>query len=377
VASFFVAGVSGGASDQHFGQSSETISIPHVLVDASIAGDLAAAASSAVKAEEGGYDGLWSSETANDPFFPLVVAAEHTERIDLGTAIVVAFGRSPLTTALSAWDLNAYSRGRFILGLGSQIKPHIERRYSMPWSHPAPRMREFIMAMRAIWDCWQNGTKLDFRGQFYSHTLMTPFFSPAANEFGGPKVVLAAVGQLMTEVAAEVADGLLVHPFTTERYLHEVTLPVVEAGLSASGRTRRELQLSYPALIATGDTDGQRDEAEFGVRRQIAFYASTPAYRGVLDLHGWGSLQPALNTLSKAGKWDEMAGLVTDDVLDAFAVRGAPEEIPALLDARFGDTIDRVSLYMPYHDHNFTPRIAAGLLERRDGASRERGDQRT
>ncbi|MBO0747891.1 MAG: TIGR03617 family F420-dependent LLM class oxidoreductase [Acidimicrobiaceae bacterium] len=335
-----------------------------MLVDHSIGGDLGTAASAAARAEEAGYAGVWTSETANDPLLPLVLAAERTQEIDLGTAIVVAFGRSPLTLALSAWDLNACSEGRFILGLGSQIKAHIVRRYSMPWSHPAPRMREFIQAMRAIWDCWQNGTRLDFRGEFYSHTLMTPFFSPAPNEFGGPRVVLAAVGKLMTQVAAEVADGLLVHPFTTERYLREVTLPVVEAGLAAGGRTRDDFQLAYPALIATGDTEERLAEAEFGVRRQIAFYASTPAYRGVLDLHGWGDLQPALNTLSKAGKWDEMAGLVTDDVLDAFAVRGAPEEISGLLEERFGDAIDRLSLYIPYDDHGCAAQVAASLLRR-------------
>lgn len=336
-----------------------------MLVDCSIAGDLGTTAATAGTAEAAGYDGVWTSETASDPLLPLVLAAEHTERLDLGTAIVVAFGRSPLTLALAAWDLNAYCRGRFILGLGSQIKPHIERRYSMPWSHPAARMREFILAMRAIWDCWQNGSRLNFRGEFYSHTLMTPFFSPAANDFGGPRVVLAAVGKLMTQVAAEVADGMLVHPFTTERYLREVTLPAVEAGLAASGRTRADFQLSYPALIVTGDTDEQFAEAEFAVRRQIAFYASTPAYKGVLDLHGWGEVQPTLNTLSKAGKWDDMAGLVTDDVLEHFALRGAPEEIPALLEARFADAIDRVSLYLPYRDDGSGARIAAGLLSRR------------
>lgn len=335
-----------------------------VLVDCSIAGDLDTAGASAATAEAAGYRGVWTSETASDPLLPLVLAAEHTERVELGTAIVVAFGRSPLTLALEAWDLNAYSRGRFILGLGSQIRPHIERRYSMPWSHPAERMREFILAMRAIWDCWQNGTRLDFRGEFYSHTLMTPFFSPAPNDFAGPRIALAAVGRLMTRVAAEVADGMLVHPFTTERYLREVTLPAVEAGLAAGGRARADFQLSYPALIATGDTETELAEADFAVRRQIAFYASTPAYKGVLDLHGWGDLQPALNTLSKAGKWDEMAGLVTDEVLDHFAVRGAPEEIPALLHARFGDAIDRVSLYMPYHDDHHAAKIAAGLLGR-------------
>jgi probable F420-dependent oxidoreductase len=336
-----------------------------MLVDKPIDGELRSVAASALKAEQAGYDGVWASETAHDPLMQLLLAAEHTERVDLGTAIVVAFGRSPLTLALAAWDLNAYSGGRLILGLGSQIKAHIERRYSMPWGHPAARMREFILATRAIWDSWQNGTKLDFRGDFYTHTLMTPFFSPAANQFGGPKVVLAAVGELMTKVAAEVADGMLVHGFTTERYLREVTLPAVEAGLADGGRARSDFQLSYPALVVTGDSEEQLAQADFGTRKQIAFYGSTPAYKPVLDLHGWGDLQPALNSLSKEGKWDEMAGLITDEVLDAFAVRGAPEEIPAALEARFGDVIDRISLYLPYKGGNVVPRIVAGLLEHR------------
>lgn len=340
-----------------------------MLVDTTIRGDLATAAESAIAAEEAGYDGVWASETSNDPLMPLLLAAEHTEKVDIGTAIVVAFGRSPLSLALAAWELNGYSKGRFILGLGSQIKPHIERRYSMPWSHPAARMREFILAMRAIWDCWQNGTKLDFRGEFYTHTLMTPFFSPKPNDYAGPKVNVAAVGELMTKVASEVADGMLVHGFTTERYLRDVTLPVVEAGLATSGRKRADFELSYPAFVVTGEDETQMAEAEFGTRKQIAFYASTPAYKGVLDLHGWGDLQPRLNTLSKAGEWNEMASLITDDVLDAFAVRGTPEEIPARLRARFDGAIDRLSLYMPYPDHGLAPRIVSGLLEQRSGSS--------
>ena len=177
--------------------------------------------------EKAGYDGLWTSESAHDPFLPLVLAAEHTEQMELGTAIAVAFARSPMQLAYTAHDLQAYSGGRFILGLGSQIKPHIERRFSMPWSHPAPRMREFIMAMRAIWSAWNDGTKLSFRGDFYTHTLMTPFFSPPPAPGGAPEVFLAAVGEAMTAVAGEVADGLLVHAFSTERYLREVTLPAL------------------------------------------------------------------------------------------------------------------------------------------------------
>jgi probable F420-dependent oxidoreductase len=336
-----------------------------MLVDGGIGPDLNAAAATARKAEDAGYDAIWSAETGHDPILPLLLAAEHTERVGLGTAIVVAVGRNPMTLANSAWDLNLYSGGRFMLGLGSQIKPHIERRYSMPWSHPAPRMREFILAMRAIWDCWQNGTKLDFRGEFYTHTLMTPFFNPGPNEFGGPKVFLAAVGEGMTKVAAEVADGLLVHGFTTERYLREVTVPTVQKTLSAGGRSLSDFQLSYPAFVVTGDSEKDIQAAETGVRRQIAFYGSTPAYRPVLELHGWGDLQGELNTLSKRGAWEEMGELISDEILDAFAVRGTPEEIPAELDRRFGDIVDRISLYMPYDGGGVAPRILAGLKERR------------
>ena len=335
-----------------------------MLIDGVIGNELHLAAASAKRSEEAGYDAIWSAETGHDPLLPLLIAAEHTERIQLGTAIVVAFGRSPMTLAHSAWDLNAFSSGRFMLGLGSQIKPHIEKRYSMPWSHPAPRMREFIQAMRAIWESWQNGSPLDFRGDFYTHTLMTPFFNPGPNEFGAPKVFLAAVGEGMTRVAAEAADGMLVHGFTTEKYLREVTVPVVEAGLDGVGRKRADFQMSYPAFVVTGDTEEEVAAAETGTRRQIAFYASTPAYRGVLDCHGWGDLQPELNTLSKRGEWVEMGRLISDEILDAFAVRGTPEEIPAQLYGRFGDVVDRISLYMPYRQSGVAPRIMAGLRER-------------
>lgn len=334
-----------------------------MLIDGGIGNDLRSVADNARKAEEAGYDAVWTSETNHDALLPLVIAAEHTERLGLGTAIVVAFGRNPMTLASSAWDLNAFSQGRFLLGLGSQIKPHIEKRYSMPWSHPAPRMREFISAMRAIWDCWQNGTKLDFRGEFYTHTLMTPFFNPGPNPFGPPKVLLAAVGEGMTRVAAEVADGMLVHGFTTERYMREVTIPAIEAGLASSGRTRADFQLSYPAFVVTGDTGEEMAAAEIGTRKQIAFYASTPAYRSVLECHGWGELQTELNGLSKQGEWDEMGRRITDEILDAFAVRGTPEQIPGLLQGRFGDIVDRISLYMPYHDSGVAPRILAGMRE--------------
>jgi probable F420-dependent oxidoreductase len=316
-----------------------------VRVDGVIGSSLPAVAGQAQKAEAAGYDAVWSAESGHDPFLPLVIAAEHTDRLELGTGIAVAFGRSPMTVASVGWDLSDYTRGRFLLGLGSQIRPHIEKRYSMPWSHPAPRMREFICAVRAIWDCWQNGTKLDFRGDFYSHTLMTPFFNPGPHDHGAPRVFLAGVGEGMTRVAGEVADGLLVHGFTTERYLREVTLPAVEAGLATSGRSRADFQLSYPAFVVTGDSDAQLAAADHDIRRQIAFYGSTPAYRPVLDLHGWGDLQSELNTLSKRGEWGEMGRRISDDILETFAVKGTPEAIPRLLERRFGDVVDRISLY--------------------------------
>jgi probable F420-dependent oxidoreductase len=335
-----------------------------MLVDGGISNDLTQAAGEARRAEEAGYDAVWSAETGHDPFLPLLIAAEHTTTIKMGTAIVVAFGRSPMTLANTGWDLNQFSKGRFYLGLGSQIKPHIEKRYSMPWSHPAPRMKEFISAMRAIWSSWQDRTKLDFRGDFYTHTLMTPFFDPGPNPYGAPKVLLAAVGGGMTKVAGEVADGMLVHGFTTEKYLREVTVPAVEEGLASSGRTRADFELSYPAFVVTGESAEDLAAAETGTRKQIAFYGSTPAYRSVLELHGWGDLQTELNTLSKRGEWDEMGRLIDDDVLDAFAVRGTPEEVPGLLQSRFGDVVDRISLYMPYAGGaEVAPRVLAGLKQ--------------
>jgi probable F420-dependent oxidoreductase len=289
--------------------------------------------------EDLGYDGIWSAETAHDPFFPLLLAAMETERVELGTGIAVAFARNPMVLAQIANDLQLASEGRFMLGLGSQIKAHIEKRFSMPWSHPAPRMREFILAMRAIWDSWHNGTKLEFRGDFYTHTLMTPFFNPGPSQFGPPKVFLAAVGEKMTEVAGEVCDGLLAHGFTTERYLKEVTIPAIERGLAKAGKQRTDFEISYPAFVVTDDQSDQF------VRQQIAFYGSTPAYRPVLDLHGWGDLQTELNALSKQGEWVQMGKLVTDDIRDAFAVVGEPEEIPKQIIAKVGGVVDRVSFY--------------------------------
>jgi probable F420-dependent oxidoreductase len=321
-----------------------------MLVDGPLGfGDPSQIAASARDGEADGYDGLWAAETSHDPFLPLAIGAEHTEGVELGTAIAVAFARNPMTTAELANDLQLLSKGRFILGLGTQIRPHIERRFSMPWSHPAPRVREFVLALRAIWHAWNAREKLDFRGRFYTHTLMTPFFDPGPNPYGPPKVFLAAVGEHMAEVAGEVADGLLVHPFTTARYLREVTVPALERGLARGGRSREGagFQVSYPGFVVTGDSEEEREAARSLVRSQIAFYGSTPAYRPVLELHGWGELQPQLNALSKQGEWAKMGDLVTDEMLDAFAVIAPLDEVPARVGERFGDLVDRFSFYAP------------------------------
>ena len=320
-------------------------------VDGGIGTDLHKAGAQAKEAEAAGYSGVWTAETSHDPFFPLLLAAEHTETIELGTSIAVAFARNPMTLANIGWDLQAYSKGRFILGLGSQIKPHITKRFSMEWSHPAPRMREMILAIRAIWDTWENGTPLAFRGEYYSHTLMTPFFTPDPADLAGlgvPKVFLAGVGELMTEVAGEVCDGFICHGFTTEKYLREVTVPALARGRARAGKTMEGFEIIGPSFVVTGADEAQMQAAATGTRQQIAFYGSTPAYRGVLDIHGWGGLQEQLNSLSKQGKWEEMGNLIDEEVLNTFAVVGEPETVATELHRRYGDVIQRLSFYAPY-----------------------------
>jgi probable F420-dependent oxidoreductase len=318
-----------------------------MLVDAPLGQDLHTAGDAARELEEVGFGGTWTAEIAHDPFMPLLRAAEATEHIELGTGIAVAFARNPMLVAATGWDLQAFSGGRFILGLGSQVRPHITRRFSMPWSRPAARMKEFISATRAIWESWQHGTKLDFDGEFYTHTLMTPMFDPGPNPHGIPRIFLAGVGERMTEVAGEVADGFLCHAFTTERWLREVTVPALERGLDRSGRELSDIQVSGPAFVVTG-----RDEQEMAASRsatvaQIAFYGSTPAYRGVLDLHGWGELGDELHAMSTSGRWADMGDAIDDEVLDAFAVVAEPARVAAGLRERYGDVIDRIMFYAP------------------------------
>ena len=299
-------------------------------------------------AEAAGYDGSWVAETQIDALTALAVAAGESSRIELGTGIVVAFARNPMTVAVTANDVHLVSGGRLLLGLGSQIRPHITKRFSMPWSHPAARMREFILAVRAIWESWATGSRLRFRGEFYTHTLMTPFFDPGPNPFGNPRIFLAGVGELMTEVAGEVADGFLCHGFSTERYLREVTLPALARGRAKVGKTLDGFEISGPAFIATGFDETQLADAVAAVRQQISFYGSTPAYRKVLELHGWGDLQDELNALSKRDGWDRMPELIDDEVLHTFAVVGEPDQVAAELNRRYGDVVHRMTLTVPH-----------------------------
>jgi len=336
-------------------------------IDGSIGTNLTDVPAQAKDVEAQGYAGAWVAEMAHDPFLPLALAAEHTTDLEIGTSIAVAFSRSPMTVANTAWDLQAFSQGRFVLGLGSQIKPHIEKRFSMEWSKPAARMREFALAIRAIWNTWLTGEKLEFRGEFYRHTLMTPMFSPDKREldgFGPPKMFLAGVGPLMTQVAGEAFDGFICHGFTTERYLREVTIPNLQEGREKAGKTMDGFEIVGPSFVVTGNNDEEIEKAAIATRKQIAFYGSTPAYRPVLDMHGWGGLQDELNTLSKQGEWDKMGTLIDDEILNTFAVVGEPETIAAELGSRYGDVIHRLSFYAPYaSDPDRWSKVMADLRE--------------
>jgi probable F420-dependent oxidoreductase len=303
----------------------------------------------AVQAERRGYDGVWLPETSHDPFPLLAIAATRTENVELGTAIALTFARNPMSLAMVANDLQLYSRGRFLLGVGSQIKPHITKRFSMPWSAPAERMRDYILAMRAIWHGWATGEPLQFLGEFYTHTLMTPLFNPGPNPYGNPPIILAGVGPRMTRVAGEVADGFLVHGFTTERYLREATLPALREGRAAAGKDDLDgFEISGLPFIVTGADQDQLRVADTAMRKQIAFYGSTPAYWPVLELHGWGDLGEELNLMSKRGEWDEMSRRITDEMLHEFAIVAPPDQVAERLLALYGDIFTRTGLYAPY-----------------------------
>ena len=319
-----------------------------------LAPSLADVPAEAARIAAAGADGTFTFEGQHDPFFPLVLAGEHT-RLELATAIAIAFPRSPMQLANVAHDLQVFSGGRFTLGLGSQIRTHVEKRFSATWSKPVARMREMVLALRAIWRCWNEGERLDFRGEFYRHTLMTPVFTPPPSPHGPPRVFLAGVGGPMTRMVGEVADGLFVHPLNSPAFLRAVTLPALEAGFARGGRTREAFTVNVQALVVTGFTDESFQKAQEATRIQIAFYGSTPQYRTVLDAHGWGDVQEELRALSKEGRWLEMGALVSDEMLDAFSVRCSPPDVPARLAARYAGLADRVSLMCHANPHRTHP----------------------
>jgi probable F420-dependent oxidoreductase len=318
-------------------------------IDASLMFDPVKVGEMAAQLEQAGFDGAYTFEGQNDPFIGLAVAAMRTQRMDLMTSIAVAFARNPMSLAYQANDLQLLSHGRFILGLGTQVKAHIERRFNMPWSRPAARMRDMVGAIKAIWHSWETGDKLCYEGEFYQHTLMSPTFSPPGNPHGRPKIYIAGVGPLMTQVAAEVSEGLFVHPFHSPHSLATVTMPAVAAGLSKAGKQREEFDISAQVITATGLNEEQLEAAIVSARSQIAFYASTPAYLPVLQAHGWEAMQPEANRLSREGNWAGMAGLVDDDILHTFALVGEPGSVATQLRERFDGKVERVSpvIYAP------------------------------
>lgn len=296
-------------------------------------------------AERDGYDGVFVPETIHDPFVVLTLAAQATERVELGTKVAIAFARSPMALAYTANDIQTLSAGRLVLGLGTQVRPHIIRRFSMPWTSPAARMREYVLALRAIWDAWNYETPLDFRGQFFTHNLMNPLFCPPPNPLGPPKVMLAGVGPLMIEAAGEVADRFACHSFTSPDYLREVIHPALARGAARADRDPDDIEVALTCYIATGNTQAELDDAIAQMRRQVAFYGSTPAYTGVLDHHGYGHLHPELHAASRRGEWVEMGERIDDDMLDTYCVVAPPDQVAGEILRRFGALADRVSFY--------------------------------
>jgi probable F420-dependent oxidoreductase len=321
----------------------------HLQVD----GSPVKAAASAADIATTGADGLFTFEGQHDVFFPLLIAAETTS-LDVMTNVAIAPPRSPLHLAYSAYDLQLYSGGRFRLGLGSQIKVHIEKRYGSTWGSPAPRMAEAVAAIKAIFAAWEGQSPLNFRGEFYTHTIMAPNFNPGPNPFGPPPVLLGALGPVMTRIAAEVADGLLVMPFNSARHFAERTVPAIEEGLHRSGRTFGEFAIIAQAMVAVGRDDADLATAINGVASLIAFYGSTPAYLPVLQAEGWTDVHPELNALSKQGRFAEMRGLITDEMVARIGIVGTPEQCAQQIAARFGEHADEVCCYFP----GYTPRTA-------------------
>ena len=331
-------------------------------VDAEVAvGSPAEAAELARKAESFGFDCFWVNETKHDPFVQLSLAAEHTCRISLGTSIALAFTRSPTTLAYTSWDLQDLSRGRLILGLGSQVKGHIERRFGMKWEPAAPKMKEVVLALKAVWKSWQEGQKLDFQGKFFQLSLMTPFFTPGPIDHPTIPVYVAAVNEGMCRVAGGVCEGLHVHPFHTLKYLKEVVRPALEEGSARAGRKRSDVQVAASVFAAVGSTRGEISALKQLYREQSAFYGSTRTYRRVLDLHGWGDVGDRLHALSAEGRWERMPAEVSDDMMGEFVVEGDWEGMGAVLQQRYEGLADRVRLYVPFDGAPDWKRLVRGF----------------
>ena len=296
-------------------------------------------------AERDGYDGVFVPETIHDPFVVLTLAAQATQHVELGTKVAIAFARSPMALAYTANDLQHLSAGRLVLGLGTQVRPHILRRFSMPWSRPAARMREYVLALRAIWDAWNDEKPLDFKGEFFTHTLMNPLFCPPPNRYGRPQVMMAGVGPHMIEAAGEVADRFACHSFISPAYLADVVKPALARGAERAGRDAAGIEIALTCYVATGNTQAEIDEAATHIRRQIAFYGSTPSYTAVLDHHGFGGLHERLHRASRRGEWDEMGDSIDDDVLRSYCVVGSPDDVAAEILRRYRGLADRVSFY--------------------------------
>lgn len=306
------------------------------------------AARLAAELEAIGYDGVYSFEGQHDPFLPLALASQMTSTVQLGTGIAVAFARNPMSLAYLANDMQLLSEGRFILGLGTQIQAHIEKRYSSVWSQPAARLRDMVLAIRAIFEAWQTGDRLRYEGEFYKHTLMTPAFSPGSNPFGIPPIYCGGFGPKMTEVVGEVADGFIAHPFHTPESIQKITLPALQNGFAAAGKKREDFTLAVNLIVGSGNDEASLKDAREKIRKQIAFYGSTPAYRPVLEVHGMGELQTQLNILSKDSHWDAMTALISDELLDAVAVVCPRNEMAARIRARCEGVFDRVNLVARY-----------------------------
>ena len=297
-------------------------------------------------AESMGYDGVSSNETAHDPFYPLLLAATTTSHVTLETRVAIAFPRSPMVVAYAARDLQDVSGGRFHLGLGTQVKGHNERRFSVPWVSPGPRLREYVQSLHSIWDNWQDGKRLDFHGQFYNFTLMTPYFDPGPSAHPKPPVYIAAFNRYNCRVAGEVGDGLALHPLNSPRYIKEVVIPNVARGAQKAGRNPKDIKISGSGFIITGPNKEKIEAQKEALKRQIAFYASTRTYFPALEVHGFQELGQRLHEMSLKGEWDEMGRHVSDEMLDVFAIVGEYDEVAPKVKERFGDLLDDVSFQM-------------------------------